>query len=99
MFSLLKVQGQSMHPRLSNGDFVVAVRYFYRLAVDDIVILQHPLYGRLVKRIREINSAGKLRVSGENSSSVSSKQIGWIKDEQIQGKVVFGFTSTRMRPL
>lgn len=89
MFSVLKIQGQSMYPSLSNGDFVVTVRYFYRLTVDDIVVFQHPLYGRLIKRVQEINSTGMLRVSGENNRSVSSEQMGWVKDEQIQGKVVF----------
>jgi nickel-type superoxide dismutase maturation protease len=96
MFSVLKIQGESMYPKLSSGDFVVSVRYFYRLTVDDIVVFQHPLYGQLVKRIQETNSAGMLRVSGENNSSVSSKQIGYVKNEQIQGKVISGFTSTRM---
>lgn len=89
MFAVLKIQGQSMHPSLSNGDFVVAVRYFYRLTVDDIVVFQHPLYGRLIKRVREMNSAGMLWVNGDNSDSISSEQMGWVKGEQIQGKVVF----------
>lgn len=89
MIMIFKVRGQSMRPCLSSGDFVVATRFYRKLTIGDIVVFQHTLYGRLIKRIRDINASGMLLLSGDNKYSLSSEEIGWLKYSQVQAKVAY----------
>lgn len=60
---------------------------FYRLELDDIIVVAHPSLGKIIKRIAEINEWGEYLVRGENSMSIAAEKIGWIKPEWILGEV------------
>lgn len=89
MLKLFKVSGQSMHPKLAEGDFVLASMCFYRLRIDDVVVVSHPLYHTLIKRIQHIDAEKGILLTGENLLSVSSEQMGWINERSIIGKVIY----------
>lgn len=89
MISIFKVEGQSMSPLLSGGDFLITSRFYRKLSIGDLIVFHHVTYGRLVKRIIAINGAGEYRVTGENDFSLSSKQMGWIAAASIKAKVFF----------
>lgn len=93
MLGIFKVQGDSMYPALSAGDFVVTCRFYRKLAVGDLIVFNHKSYGRLIKRIIEIASSGELRLTGENDGSVNSQQIGWVAKKDLLGLVLFKITS------
>ena len=89
MFSVIKVQGTSMVPRLQNGDFVFISRWQRSLKVGDLVVVDHPLYQFIVKRVLEIDDHGLLWVGGENESSLKPQELGWIAPNRLVGKVLF----------
>jgi len=87
LIGVFKVYGNSMLPSMSNGDFVITSCLLMRLKEGDVVVAEHPVYGRLIKRVVVVSSESGLRLAGENDSSVSSDDIGWVPMSHILGKV------------
>lgn len=77
-----------MIPFLSGGDFLITSRFYRKLAVGDLIVFDHSIYGRLIKRIKEINKSGEFNVTGENELSLTSDQIGWISPSSVEAKVL-----------
>ena len=90
----VSVHGNSMLPSLSDGDylFTIPIRWFrfgrlYRQ--NDIVVVNHPELGRIVKRIESVTARGVV-LSGDNQSeSTSSAVIGLVPFEQIAARSLF----------
>lgn len=78
-----------MMPSLAGGDYVIASRYFRRLKKGDLVIVDHPHYKRIVKRIHTMSENHKLLLSGENAQSISCEKMGWVSTSTVYGKVIF----------
>lgn len=87
MLRLIKVQGESMAPRLLDGDFVLISRFYWSLKVGQLVMVDHALYGVIVKKILHIAPDGQLWLGGENNQSLLSERIGWVSPRRILGKV------------
>ena len=49
-WSLVRVRGRSMRPCLEHGDFAL-FRRARRYAVGDVVLVEHPALGRIVKAV------------------------------------------------
>ena len=77
-----------MLPYLTSGDFVIATRFHGPIKVDDLLVINHSYYGRIIKRVKEILPDHSMLVTGDNNESISSEQIGWIKPIHVQGKVL-----------
>lgn len=88
MLSLLKIEGNSMLPTMANGNFVVVSHFFFGCKPGDIVVINHPIYKKIVKRIKKISEDGELWLQGENIESVSSEKMRWIDKEWVKGKVI-----------
>lgn len=88
MLNIFRVEGDSMSPILTAGDYVIASRLFFTFQVNQLVIVDHPIYGCIVKRIVEISNTKGFYLSGENANSISSKKIGWVRKEDIKGRVL-----------
>jgi len=88
MLSLIKVQGDSMLPKLANDDFVVVSRFFWSLRPGDLVVADHDRYNKIIKRIEQVSEQQGYLLTGENEASVSSEQMGWISKQHIFGKVI-----------
>lgn len=79
-----------MLPSMAGGDFVIASRLFFHLKVGNIVIVDHPDFHKIIKRIEKISPSGQLWLTGDNhSDSVSSKQMGWVDRKNVKAKVLF----------
>ncbi len=78
-----------MLPRLAAGDFVFTSRFFFRVNEGDLVVIDHPRFGRLVKRVFEVEENQRMLLCGENNASVSPEEMGWVTIEQLLGKVLF----------
>ena len=89
MLGLYEVKGSSMLPFLRSGDFVVVSRFFISIRVNDVVLVKHPIYGEIIKRVVKVCQAQGVWLKGEGIESVSSEQIGWIRLEQVQAKLLF----------
>ncbi|BES70170.1 hypothetical protein RE428_11880 [Marinobacter nanhaiticus D15-8W] len=87
---LYKVTGHSMLPALADGDFVLAFRCARQaLEAGDRVVVDHPEFGRIIKRVDRILPGGDLNISGDNPAmSTHSERLGQIPRERVAGKVL-----------
>ena len=93
MIKIIKVTGNSLSPFFLSGDFVfinTSQRVNKKLQPDDIVVFNHPVHGRLIKRV-VVNhlESERIEVSGYNEDSVSSHKLGLIPYSAIIGKVIY----------
>jgi len=84
-----EVKGRSMQPFLRSGDYVLASRLYLSIARNDLIVVNHPLYGRIIKRISSIDQVLGVRLSGDNKESVTSDDMGWVDLTQVDAKVIF----------
>jgi len=89
MLSLYEVKGNSMLPSLNSGDFVFANQFYFVVRVNDVVVVNHPYYHRIIKRVARICQIRGFLLCGDHEDSVSSKKMGWVTQPQIEGKVMF----------
>lgn len=77
MISIARIEGQSMAPTFASGDYVLGVRPFFAssLRVGQVVVIEHPQYGKIVKRIQSISASGGLSLSGDGGASVASCEL------------------------
>lgn len=74
-----------MLPVLHQGDYVLLLKW--RIKKGDIVVVNHPHFGEIIKRVKSIKNA-KVTLIGDNSSSVNSEQIGQFSYDDLLGKVL-----------
>ncbi|EAQ67452.1 hypothetical protein MED121_16034 [Marinomonas sp. MED121] len=84
-----EVKGNSMLPFLRSGDFVIASRLFIAVSIDDLVLVRHPEYGHIIKRVAKTCPKKGLWLQGDGEQSVTSEQIGWISLAQVDAKALF----------
>lgn len=89
MINLIKVKGESMAPALNDGDFVFTSRWYKKLRVDHLVVVDHALYGFIVKKVLHIAPDGQLWLGGESNKSLRSERIGWVSPRRVVGKVIY----------
>ncbi|WP_261841123.1 nickel-type superoxide dismutase maturation protease [Aliamphritea ceti] len=90
MISIHRVRGQSMLPTFSEGDYVLCLRplSLLPLKVGDVVVVQHPRFGRIIKRIETLNDESAMWLRGDNPQSTSSETMGWLARQALIGRVV-----------
>ena len=86
LLRIYRVTGDSMLPVLCDGQYVLASSAI-KPKVDKLVVLDHPAYGVMVKRVTQLNDK-HLLLCGENEQSLSSEQIGWLDIVMVKGVVV-----------
>ena len=91
MVKIFRITGLSMSPELNDGDYVLLTQLIKKPKTGDIVVVDHPLYGHLIKRVVAVNQQGDLLLQGNQPSSLSSTQMGWITQKQYLGKCVIKF--------
>ncbi|MCO7233723.1 MULTISPECIES: S26 family signal peptidase [unclassified Cobetia] len=86
---LYRVNGLSMSPGLAPGDYVVTLkRWKSRYLIGDIVVAQHPHFGRIIKRICKIQRDGMLWLEGTHPDSTSSEMMGMLSCRLVKGRVI-----------
>lgn len=79
-----------MSPGLQDGDYVLCASLpVLRYRLGDLLVADHPYYGRLIKRIAVIDDQGRVRLKGENPDSLNEAQMGWFEPSAISGKVIW----------
>ena len=89
MIGIYRVNGNSMLPEMNSGDYVICLKSQIGMRVGANVVVDHRIYGTIVKRIKKKDPRGYLWLSGNNPSSVQGSQIGWVSYEQVLGRVLF----------
>lgn len=73
-----------MCPTIEDGDYVLASKYKNTPVNGSVAVIQHPLLGRLIKRINVIRGTGKFIASGDNGLSIESPKIGVLEEHEIK---------------
>ena len=79
-----------MTPNFYENDIVLSLRYFRSLKVNDVILINIPKIGTVIKRIKSINGK-ELSIIGDNmeySSEIYNKKY---KTNDVLGKVLFKF--------
>ena len=79
-----------MTPNFYENDIVISFRYFRSLKVNDVILINIPKIGTVIKRITSINGK-ELSITGDNmeySSEIYNKKY---KTNDVLGKVLFKF--------
>lgn len=99
MFQILKVTGESLSPFFMHGDYVLVVKLTFvlrRLKVGDILVLRHPAYGVMIKRLERLSSGGEeLYILGSHPDSNDSRRFGPVPRRWVMGKVVWRIARSR----
>jgi len=75
-----------MSPFFCDNDYVfIMPRVFTRYRINDVIVVDHPHYGRIIKRICEMDFF-KVKLCGDN---LKSTNVGWVDRTVILGKVRF----------
>lgn len=77
-----------MLPTLKRGDNVLVLCWFFKLEKGDLVAVKKQ--GRdMIKRVKALKE-GEVFVLGDNEKvSIDSREFGWIKKEEVIGKVIW----------
>jgi hypothetical protein len=79
-----------MNPNFKDRDIVLSINYLRSLKNNDVVLLDLPNYGVVIKRIKSING-DDLKLEGDNKKYSSPIYKNIYKKENILGKVIFRF--------
>lgn len=91
-FLIRRVSGVSMKPTLSSGDILIA-KSESKINVGNVVIAK--VNGReIVKRISKLRDSEAYILGDNADASTDSRSLGWIKSDQIIGKVIWPKTSS-----
>lgn len=89
MLMLKKVTEPSMVPVLNPGDWIVMVRRpFCKVRRGDLVLIEHPLFGNLLKKVDGM-LAGKVSVIANQPEGMDSRTFGLVDMSWIKGKLLF----------
>lgn len=88
---IYRVSGSSMEPTLYEDDLVLLLKSSnldLDYTEDDIIILKHN-NKQIIKRIKEIRD-NEYYILGDNlSTSIDSRELGWISEKEILGKAIY----------
>ena len=79
-----------MAPNFNDKDLVISSKYFHSLKVDDVILLDVPKIGTVIKRIKSINGKD-IDIHGDNKEYSSEIYKNKYKINDVIGKVLFKF--------
>lgn len=89
LLGLFRVSGNSMVPAFTHGDYVLTHRFgLGGPGVGDVVVVDHPVLGTVIKRIQSVSSTGNLKLAGDNRiESTAAEKLGSVSPDRVLGKV------------
>lgn len=92
LLKVFRIRGCSMQPLLHEGDYVLAVPLgFRRLKAGRLVVVRHPRYGVIIKRIDAIEDDGTIWLASDNAAGITAQELGRTKKDQLLGSVLLLF--------
>ncbi len=98
MLSIHRITGESMLPVLADGDYVVSARRRGGPRAGQLVLVNHPDYGTICKRVAGVEADGSLLLRGENPASVESASLGRVDGDRVVGTVLLTIPARRRSP-
>lgn len=85
-YGFWRVQGNSMEPVIESGAFVLVLPC-RGLPIGKLVLVDHPHYGQLVKRLKSIDEKGLMLLQGDGEDSLTTEQMGPVCSSRLKGRV------------
>ncbi len=79
-----------MAPNFNNKDLIITSKFFYNLRVHDVILLDIPIFGIVLKRIYFLED-NLIKVKGDNKEYDSPIYNTAYKKDEVIGKVLFKF--------
>lgn len=83
---LVRIRGRSMEPMLRPGCFAL-FRPASRVVPGDIVLVNHPEFGLIVKRVARV-FGGQCWLTGLSDQSTTMERLGTVGLERVLGRFV-----------
>ena len=84
-----KTEGPSMEPTYHSGDYFLLFKFPQSFSVGDIVAIDHPTLGTLLKRVEYVEG-DYLYLLGDNRDwSWDSRDFGLLPADQVRGRILF----------
>ena len=88
LFKVHRISGDSMSPAFLAGDYVVSFRWpLTPLREGDVLVVNHPSLGVIIKRVASILPEGQFTLKGDNPQSTSSETMGCLSRKHLIGRV------------
>ena len=79
-----------MCPTLMDNDYVICGLWpGFTAKKGCLVVVAHSQLQTIVKRVERIDNVGRLLLSGDHESSISTSNMGWVECQRIIGRVIF----------
>ncbi len=83
-----------MTPTLYEGDYVLCLTWpLFRFRKRQVVVVNHPKYQKIIKRIKRVNANQSYLLVGDNPQSTSSQELGFVTQDNIVGLVLLKITN------
>ena len=90
MISIHRVRGSSMAPNFNDKDLVLSLDCFYSLKKGDVILVEIPKIGIVIKRVQFIEN-NVLKITGDNHEYTSNIYDDAFDIDLVKGKVIFKF--------
>ena len=90
MIKIVKVRGESMAPTLMPGDYLIVTKA-RAIRSGFVVLVDHPKYGTMVKRIATVSETG-VTLEGDGPESTSTEDMGQVDLKNIRGRIRLAIT-------
>lgn len=93
---IARVTGRSLEPGLRNGSFAV-FRRKREVKRGDIVLVRHPSYGKLIKKVATITLRGRIALHGMSEHGATGEGQSSVDRQEVLGKLMFRIPVLRWR--
>ena len=101
MLKVVKVRGMSMHPTFAPGDYLILTKARLQtkhLQSGFVVLVDHPKYGVIVKRLKSVGDK-TVRLMGDGAESIDSADMGDVPISHIRGRARLAITPNGVKRL
>lgn len=90
MLKLFKIEGNSLHPLVKDGEVVLCFKLFFfnTIKTNDIVLFNHKTLGFMIKQVVAVNRNSYF-LKGTDAFSVDSRNFGEVQKKELLYRVLF----------
>ena len=90
-WTLVRISGHSMEPALRNGDYAILKRLKSpgNLDAGDIVLVNHPRFGLIIKAVRARDGAASVFLEGASAASTPRDELGSVGSQCVLATLVW----------
>lgn len=82
--TIARVSGPGMEPKLPQGS-IALFRSRKKTKRGDVVLVQHPEFGKIVKQVSAVGRKGNVHISSISRGGESSRELGSVPRDDVLG--------------